>query len=532
MKISLRMKMLFMSLVIVITSVLTMGWNMVHHITDAFETEIGERAIAIARTVAQMTDIRQYVGVQGGEQIIQPIAERTREATNVDYIVIIDMDRVRYSHPNEELIGETFVGGDEKEALANLEYVSIAQGTLGNATRAFVPIINEEGTKQVGVAVVGILTPTLQAILATYSQDLINALIWGLAIGLFGSLLLARSIKRQTFGLEPYEIAKLVEERSAVMQAMDIGIIALDEHGQITFMNRLAKSYIKNREEETITHVQEVFPKLWKGFNHGLLTDSKEQMINRNVVLFEKNYLLSLYPIHVKGNYTGTLVTMIDRTDATRLAEELTGVKSLVEALRAQNHEYMNKLHSIAGLIQLERTDDALDVIIEETADEEGVITFLKEHFVDYSISGLLLGKRSRAKELGITFLIDQNSFVHESYGSLSSGDMVTIIGNVIENAFESFHHAKADKIVECLIQMDKNHLLISVRDNGTGMSKEIQNKIFTYGYSTKEKEGRGIGLALVKQIVSAQKGEITVQSEPNKGTEILIEAKEREMND
>ncbi|WP_332630431.1 sensor histidine kinase [Halalkalibacter flavus] len=527
MKISLRVKMLLMSFVIVITSVMTIGWNMIHNITDAFENEIGERAVAIARTVAQMPDIRQHVGIEGGATVIQPIAERTRKATNVDYIVIIDMNSIRYSHPNKELIGETFVGGDESEALANREYVSIAQGTLGNATRAFVPIMDEEEAEQVGVAVVGILTPTLQAIIATYSQDIFTALIWGLLIGLVGSYLLARSVKKQTFGLEPYEIAKLVEERSAVMQAMNIGIIALDEQGKITFMNRLAKRYIKGEERNFLLHLQDVFPQSWEA------NEPKEQMINRNVVFFEKNYLISIYPIYVKATYAGILVTMIDRTDATRLAEELTGVKALVDALRAQNHEYMNKLHSIAGLIQLDRTEDALDIIMDETVDEESIILFLKERFTDYSVSGLILGKRSRAKELGITFLIDQNSYLTEIYGSLSSGDMVTIIGNLIENAFESFENAADDKVVECLIEIDKNHLMISVRDNGKGMTKEVQKRILTYGFSTKGKEGRGIGLALVQQIVSAHHGKITVESEEGLGTEMIIEArKEGELND
>ncbi|WP_237563712.1 ATP-binding protein [Halalkalibacter okhensis] len=530
MKISLRVKMLIMSFVIVTSSVMTIGWNMIHNITDAFEKEIGERAIAIARTVAQMPDIVQHVGVDGGEVTIQPIAERTRKATNVDYIVIIDMNSIRYSHPNEELIGETFVGGDELEALSNREYLSIAQGTLGNATRAFVPIMDDEEAEQVGVAVVGILTPTLQAIITTYSRDIFTALIWGLLIGLVGSLLLARSVKKQTFGLEPYEIAKLVEERSAVMQAMNIGIIALDENGQITFMNRLAKRYIQGEKSKFLSLLEKIFH---IPCAEQLTNDQQELMINRNVVYFDKNYLISMYPIYVKANFTGTLVTMIDRTDATRLAEELTGVKALVDALRAQNHEYMNKLHSIAGLIQLERTDDALDIIIDETVDEESIILFLKERFTDYSVSGLLLGKRSRAKELGITFSIDSNSYLTEQYGSLSSGEMVTIIGNLIENAFESFGNTADKKIVECLIKIDNNHLLIRVTDNGRGMTKEIQEKILMYGFSTKDKEGRGIGLALVQQIVSAHNGNISVDSEEGQGTEIMIEAKKvREMDD
>lgn len=119
-------------------------------------------------------------------------------------------------------------GGDERASLSEHEYISKAYGVLGYAIRAFVPVMDEEGVKQVGVVVVGILAPTFQALLLEYQNDILLSLVWGLAIGLLGSWLLANNIKRQTFNLEPYEIAKLVEERSAVMQAMDIGIIATD----------------------------------------------------------------------------------------------------------------------------------------------------------------------------------------------------------------------------------------------------------------------------------------------------------------
>ncbi|WP_223292311.1 ATP-binding protein [Salipaludibacillus neizhouensis] len=524
MKISLRLKILVMSFFMVSISIVTSGWIMVYGITDSFEEELGERAVAIARTVAQMPDIRNNVGELNGSKIIQPIAERTRLATNVNYIVIIDMNRIRYSHPSESLIGKMFVGGDEFAALAEHEYTSEAQGTLGKAVRAFVPIMDEEGIKQVGVAVVGVLTPTFQAMITQYSNDLLLLLIWGLLLGLIGSFLLANNVKKQTFGLEPYEIARLAEERSAVMQAMDMGIIALDEQGYVTFMNRLAKKYTYQEEETKELHLRDISLKTWEAIVNQLKTSGEQQLINRNAVLFEKIYLLSFYHTHVKGKLVGSFITMVERTEANRFAEELTGVKALVDALRAQNHEYMNKLHSIAGLIQLDRTEEALDLIIDETVDEENVIQFLKEQLSDYSVSGLLLGKRSRARELGITFYIDRNSYLKEILNGFSCGDMVTILGNLLENAFEAFNRDQESKVVECLIQGNADFLYIRVRDEGKGITIDQQEKIFTHGYSTKGKEGRGIGLALVNQIVTAQQGEITVESEVGEGTEITIE--------
>ena len=277
--IPLRLKMFIFSFILVFSSVLTSGIIMVYSISTAFEKELGERAIAIARTAAQLPDIKMHVGKEGGAQFIQPIAERIRLATNVNYIVVFDMDRIRYSHPSVSRIGTPFEGGDEMAALSEHEYISKAEGVLGHAIRAFVPIMDEEGIKQVGVAVVGILAPTIQALLVQYQFDILLSLIWGLAIGLIGSFLLANNIKKQTFNLEPYEIAKLVEERSAVMEAMDIGIIATDAKGNVTFMNRVAQEF--TRAEGKGNHVlADFFPHTWM-----TLAESIEQKITNRPLL-------------------------------------------------------------------------------------------------------------------------------------------------------------------------------------------------------------------------------------------------------
>ncbi|OLS37301.1 sensor histidine kinase [Bacillus sp. MRMR6] len=525
MRIRLRTKMLIMSFIVVSFSMVMSGWIMVYSISDAFEKELGERARAIARTVAQMSIIKENVGKPGGEIYIQPVAERTRVATNVDYIVIFDMNRIRYSHPTKELIGKQFVGGDEHASLSGQEYISKAQGTLGYSMRAFVPIMNEGGVKQVGVVVVGVLTPTFHALVAQYRNDILLSLVWGLLIGLLGSLLLAQNIKKQTLGLEPYEIAKMVEERSAVMQEMDMGIIALDENGNITFMNRLAKQYTQS-DQKREKHVAEILPKSLASIASLMNNEESQQdkIINRTIVLYDKTYLISLCRIRVKGKLAGSFLTMIDRTEANRLAEELTGVKTLVDALRAQTHEYMNKLHSIAGLIQLERIEEALEIIIDETTEEENVIQFLKENISEHSVSGILLGKRSRARELGVHFSIDQESYLTQIVDGFTAGDIVTILGNLIENAFDSYSSHDRNKIVGCCIQCDEHHLSIMVRDEGKGIAKVDQDKIFLYGYTTKSKDGHGIGLALVKQIVDAHQGKIQVDSKLGEGTKITID--------
>lgn len=512
--IPLRLKMFIFSFFIVLFSVVTSGFIMLHNISDAFEMEFGSRAIAIARTVALHGEIQQTVGTTDGLEVIQPIAERIRLATDVDYIVVFDMEGIRYSHPSEAKVGTLYEGSDQTESLSQHEYISKAYGVQGYSIRAFVPIMNKEGSRQVGVVNVGILSPKWYHLIQQYRIDIMVSLLWGLLIGLIGSILVANHIKRQTLNLEPYEIARIVEERSSMMQAMDVGILATDENGHITFINRLGRQY--THFFGTTTTLRELFKDTWVAEEKLVKHES-----HRPLLLHDQMYLLRTFPIHAHDKLVGHLLMMTNRREAHSLAEELTGIKVLVDSLRAQQHEYMNRLHSIAGLIQLDRNDEALSLIIDEITDEEELIQTLRDKIFDYSIQGLLLGKYSRAKELGISLTIDDTSFLTEFKNGISSGDLVTILGNLLDNAMEACLQRDIQD-VHLLLQGNKEFLFIEVQDSGCGISGNPQ-KIFEYGYSTKMRDGRGIGLALIQQLVEANKGIILIDSTTDIGTTMTI---------
>ncbi|KGR78131.1 histidine kinase [Ureibacillus manganicus DSM 26584] len=513
---SLKFKMFLFSFVIVFFSILTSGMMMIHNISGAFEKEFGSRAIAIARTVANMTDIQDTVGTHNGFEVIQPIAERIRLATDVDYIVVFDMDGVRYSHPSESRIGTIFEEARKNEAMSQREYISKAIGVQGHSIRAFVPIMNSQATKQVGVVIVGILSPTWFNLLSYYQSDLYISLFWGLLVGVIGAIILANHIKKQTLNLEPYQIARIVQERSAIMQAMDVGILATDANGKITFINRIARQYTHYFGKNST--LQEIFYNTW-------LAEKKIERHEsyRPLLLFDQMYLVRTFPILIHDKNAGYLIMITDRQEAHTLAEELTGVKALVDSLRAQHHEFLNRLHSIAGLIQLDRNEDALSLIIDEITDEEDVVQKLRDKILEYSMQGLLLGKHSRAKELGVHLTVDDESYFLDFMTGFSSGDLVTIIGNLIDNAMEACL-TKEIRDVNILIQGDQNFLYIEVQDSGKGIEGNLE-KIFEYGFTSKQQDGHGIGLALVKQIVESNKGSIEIMSEVNIGTTITVKA-------
>lgn len=504
---------------VVLLSLLLGTVVLVAHYARSFEQEIGFRVLAIARTLSQMEAIQKNVGKPGGSEVIQPIAEKARLATSVEYIVVVDMDKIRYSHPLETFIGTEFGGGDESAAFANHEYVSRAEGVLGPSVRAFVPIKTDEGATQVGVVVVGALTPTLGQILFDIRWEIGLSLLVGMLAGIIGSVFLARDIKKTLFNLEPREIARLLEERIAIFQAMEDGIIAIDREHRITVFNNAAQRIIGVSGPLVGQPILEVIP----DSRLPMTVQTGEAVFNQERPIGKSAILASRFPIKVKGEIVGAVSLFRDKTEVRRLAEELTGVKQFVEALRVQSHEYMNKLHTIAGLLQLKRYQEAIDYVFEVSEEQQELTTFLGRNIKDYSVAGLLLGKYSRAKELQIDLTIDRGSQMEPLPEQGDSAPLVIILGNLLENAMEAVGNLpNGRRKVYCSLRQEQGTLEIVVRDTGPGIPAHIQDQIFTQGFSTKGTQ-RGYGLTLVRQAVMNYDGEIEIESNEGEGTTFSV---------
>jgi two-component system, CitB family, sensor histidine kinase DctS len=517
---SLRTKIVFLVFSLVLLSSGVSGTLLIEKVFLAIEKEIGQRALSIARSVSQVDQIIDYVGIPGGWRVIEPVAERIRLATNVEYIVILDMDKVRYSSPVKERIGTLFQGGDESPAFAEHAYISRATGVNGPSVRAFVPIM--KNSVQEGVVVVGIVTPTYMKLLWDYRSDLYLTLFIALSVGFVGSFLLAYNIKKQMFNMEPQEIARLLEERVAVFHSIGEGIIAIDRNYKITIANPEAYRILGLNKPIVGSIIHHVIPDspLVPVIESGVPEYNQDRMIGSARVL------ISIIPIKFKETIVGAVATFRDKTDVYNLAEELTGVKQFIEALRVQNHEYMNKLHTIAGLIQLGKPDQALTYIFDITEQQQELAAFLTNNICDYAISGLLLGKVSRARELGIDLQIDRNSRLRSIPKPWDTSILVAILGNLLENAMESFQgQALEERHIFCSILDYDPSLQIIVEDNGSGIPKKVQDLIYIQGFSTKENKhkNRGIGLALIHQYVQNVGGTIDLESSPGKGTVFTI---------
>lgn len=504
---------------IVAFSILIGGIILLGNAVSLKEEEFGKRSMITANTIAELPEVQKYVQERDAWYSLNPIIENLRIIHGADYIVVMNQERIRYSHPVYSKLGTVSQGNDETAAFAEHEYLSKAAGELGVSVRAFVPILNEDN-QQVGVVLVGNILPTFAEMVSESKKDIFVLLFLTLVFGACGSWILARHIKRETFQLEPHQISRMLVERTAAFNAMHEGVIAIDNHEVITVFNEKALQMFGISGDVIGRHIRKVIPDT----RLPEMLERSEPIYNQEISVQYRNIVSNRVPIKVGEATIGAVSIFQDRTEATKLAEELTGVKTFVEALRVQNHEHMNKLHTISGLIQLGKLKEALQYVFQTTEEQEELTRFLSKHIHHESLAGLLISKVSRGKELGIELLIDKHTSLDRFPEDLDHHDFVLILGNLIENSYAALKDDNQEKKqVYLYINQDEDRCEIVVEDNGSGITENIKQYIFDYGFTTKGTDGSGIGLYLISQIVEKGGGEIQVTSEPEEGTAFYL---------
>jgi len=525
MKMPVNGKILLMTFLIIALSFLLGGIFVLGNLLSEQEKDYGQRAMLVARTVSNVPELSVHLNndnIKESAKNINKIVDGIRVINKAEYIVVMNMDRIKLSHPVSKELGQRSESQDLNAAFSEHYYVSKARGESGVMIRAFVPVINDK-REQVGIVVVGYSLPTLLEMLQSYEREIMITIVISLIFSIFGAYTLGRHIKKQMFGLEPHEIAKMYVERTETFNAMHEGIIAVDKEMNITIFNEKAADIlgVTRKIEDCIGQkIYDVLPdtRLPEIVETATPVYDQELYINHHSILSNR------VPIIVNGELVGAVAMFKDLTAVKKLAEEVTGVKAFVQALRVQTHEHKNKIHTIAGLLQLGHTKQALEYVTVTTENEASLTKFLNERFHNENISGLLLSKVSYGKELGIEVEIDQKSHFKRFPPLLDHHDFVVLLGNLIENAFEALNVlSKEDKYVAISVDEHDGVLAIAVSDNGIGMSKEVQDRMFENGFSSKAAENRGIGLHLVYEIIRKGNGDIEVVSEFMKGTSFLI---------
>lgn len=465
------------------------------------DRESGRQSLAIARTVAQVPEIRAAFEEEHPERIINPIAERIRVRTDAAFVVVANDRGIRYSHPEPAQIGKR-VSTDPTEPLSGKEFVGVQTGSLGRSVRAKVPIRDVDG-HVIGLVSVGILEDSVSAQLSHDLPVLLIPPAIGLLLGAAGSFLLARRLKRQTFGLEPNEIGGLLEQREAVLHGIKEGTVATDVHGRVILVNDEAKRLLDLDESVIGRRLADIVP---AGHVRDVLGGSVEGP-DQIVLVNDRVLVANRMPVMVRGRDIGAVVTLRDRTELEALLRELHDVRSLADALRAQEHEFSHRLHVIGGLIELGRHEDAVGYIHESSVVHQALVASIVENVGEPTLAALLLGKAAVASERGIELTVTDDTKLMEDYAD--ARDLVTVVGNLVDNALDSVA-AVGGGAVTVTIRDEERGVHVQVRDTGPGVDPWLVNEIFHDGFTTKVATGtgrRGLGLALVSQTVRRRTG-------------------------
>lgn len=470
-----------------------------------------QRSLAVADSVAALPEVRAAVAADDPGKILQRLAERLRLATGATFIVITDDRGIRFSHPNPERIGE-MVSTDPEPALSGRRWSGTQEGTLGVSVRGKVPVRDDRGAV-IGMVSVGFLQDRIGSDLAAQLPTLGVYLLAALALGALASLLLSRHVKSQTFGLEPAEIARLLEQREAVLHGIREGIVAVDLDGRITLVNDEARRLLGLQPEAVGRPVEAV---LTRGRVRDVLL-GRLQRPDQLVVTQGRVLVANRMPVYIRGEVTGAVVSLRDRTDLAEVTRELEGVRTVTDALRAQAHEFSNRLHTIVGLVELGREREAISLSTEDAVVHQELIETLLGRVGDPTLSALLLAKAVVAAERGILFRISDDTVVVGEVDDVR--DVVTIVGNLVDNALDAVRAGPTTdgRWVAVSVRVDDHGTWIQVRDSGPGIDTAIADRIFEEGFTTKEpgtQPMRGLGLALVQQVVRRHGGEITVDSQ------------------
>ena len=469
-----------------------------------------ERALAIAQAVQVEPGVADAVVAKDPDGFVQRRAEAIRKNTGALFVVVTDNRGIRYSHPNPDELGHE-VSTSPDEALAGQTVLAVQRGTLGLSARAKVPLRTADGAI-VGEVSVGIGADEVDSRLLSLLPSVALYLGLALLVGVTASLLLARKLKRQTFGLELGQIAGLLQEREATLYGIREGVVAADPQGTVTLVNDEARALLGLTTVGVGQPLADLVPT-------GRLADvlTGRQPGSDQVVVTERHCLVvNRRPVMFQGRDLGAVITLSDRTEQESLLRELDSVRGLTDALRAQQHEFDNRVHALGGLIELGHYEEASRYVGELSSRASGLAERLQERIASPQVVGLLVAKSVVAAERGVTLSISDDSALDEDGADPAA--LLTIIGNLVDNAIDAAAGG-ADPAVQVAIRaVPGRGVTVQVRDNGPGIAQADRARIFVDGFTTKPQtsvRGRGLGLALVQRTVTGAGGSIAVGENP-----------------
>ncbi|MEU9453047.1 sensor histidine kinase [Streptomyces sp. NPDC048277] len=479
-----------------------------------------QRALDIAQTTAADPQIRRAMQDGDGGDVVQSVAERIRGASGASYVVVLDLRGIRHSHPDPSLIGEPT--GDRIVVLDGTTHVGTDQGATGRSANGKAPLYGPTG-ELVGEVSAGIPE---HYVLGELWRELPTFGVYSaiaVALGSTAAFLLARRLKRTTFGLELEEIAGLLQDREAMLHGIREGVVAFDPDGRITVVNDEARELLglgtalgsTLAEALPDGRLRRALDGTLTGGDISVLTDDHCLVVNR-------------MPVALHGRELGAVVTVRDRTELIGLLRELDSVRGLTDALRAQQHEFTNRMHTVAGLLDIGDHDAAYEFAVETAGAEQALTESVRERIGNPLLVGLIVAKITVAAERGVRIVLSDDSALGEDPPHLRR--LLTVVGNLLDNAIDASATGPArgpgGPEVRLSLVEAVDAVRVEVADTGPGIPPGTAESIFEDGWSTRPDRGtarRGLGLALVHRLVQRHGGTVTVSEGPGAVFTVLM---------
>lgn len=503
---------LVLQLLIVLVVLVAVGAISLAQSSQEIQRVEGREALGAAENLAAQGIVRDRVAVArpARDRALAAAGEANRTVSGAAFVAITRPNRTVLSSSDPTLVGRQLPLGDS-DVLSGRSWTGLVTRDGTTYVMAHVPVQDETTGQMIGIVAIGRDFPSVLQRLERTIPNLLVYLGVASALGIAGSLLLARRVKRQTLGMEPTEIAGLVEHREAMLHGVKEGVVALDPHQRITVANDsaiwllgLPMDCVGRRLDE-----MEIDPQL-----RDVLTQSQPGP-DRLVLVGERVLAFNRMPMRSRGRVIGSVTTLRDRTELSSLEKELGTTRATTDTLRAQTHEFANQLHTISGLLQLEEYDEVVRFVDGVRLNRTRLYDEVTTRVQDPTVAALLIAKASLAAERGVSLQLDPGSRTGRVDDDLSR-DLTTVVGNLIDNALDAVG-TSGHGTVRVRLDEDDQQMTVIVHDSGPGVAAERADLVFRQGYSTKTDstgDGRGFGLALTRLVCRRRGGDVTLHND------------------
>lgn len=477
---------------------------------QAFQRDEGRRALSAAENLAGISVVRhRLAGAKPQHGTVLPaVSESVRTISGSSYAILARADRTIITSPFPAQVGEKLPLGDS-DVLTGRAWTGLITMDGTTSMAAHVPVLSDDGT-MVGIAAVGRTYPSIWQRLGEAVPNLLTYLGVASVLGVAGSLLLSRRVKRQTLGMEPDEITGLVEHREAMLHGLKEGVIGLDVGARITLVNDSARELL-SLPVDCVGHTLDglgVAAALQR-----VLTEAQPGP-DRLVLAGERVVAFNRMPMRSHERVIGSVTTLRDRTELSSLERQLGATRTATDTLRAQTHEFANQLHTISGLIQLEEYEEVLGFIDRVSLSKTRLYDDVTSRVLDPAVAALLIAKASLAAERGVILELDPDSALPRPDEEMSR-DLTTVVGNLVDNALDAVS-GDADAVVHVRVEDTSTQVTVTVHDSGPGVPEDRLTEVFGQGVSSKPAASgeRGFGLALTQLACRRRGGEATVRND------------------